>query len=135
MHQATRLASRIASVFAFSALSLTLVSSAWADTKDRSHEPRPPKAAASTATPAASAASGAMGCGMMTPPDCEKRQEEMKKIRETKDPAERQKMMDKHHKEMHDEHMGKDGMGKGGMGMGKGGMGMGASAPMMGASK
>lgn len=110
MHQATRLASLLA-------LSLTLAGGTLAQAKER-----PKAASAPMATPAAS---GAMGCGMMTPPDCEKRQEEMKKIRETKDPVERQKRMDKHHKEMHDEHMGKEHMGKGGMGMG-----MGASAPM-----
>jgi len=56
-----------------------------------------------------------MNCGMAK--DCAKRQEEMKKIRETKDPAKRQEMMNKHHKEMHDQHMGKGGMGMMGQGM------------------
>ncbi|MDE2402980.1 MAG: hypothetical protein KGL90_15080 [Burkholderiales bacterium] len=53
----------------------------------------------------------------------------MKKIHGTKDLAKRQKLMDKHMKEMH-EHMDKNGgMDKSGnMGM-MGGQGMGASAP------
>ena len=84
-------------------LSLMISSAAWAAVKDKksAHEAHHPAVAAS-------AASGPMNCGMAK--DCAKRQEEMKKIRETKDPAKRQEMMNKHHKEMHDQHMGKGGM-------------------------
>ena len=98
-------------------LSLMISSAAWAAVKDKksAHEAHHPAVAASAASMAASAASGPMNCGMAK--DCAKRQEEMKKIRETKDPAKRQEMMNKHHKEMHDQHMGKGGMGMMGQGM------------------
>lgn len=84
-------------------LSLLMTSAAWAAVKDKksAHEAHHPAAAAS-------AASGPMNCGMAK--DCAKRQEDMKKIRDTKDPAKRKEMMNKHHKEMHDQHMGKGGM-------------------------
>lgn len=91
-------------------LSLLMTSVAWAAVKDKksAHEAHHPAAAASAASMAASAASGPMNCGMAK--DCAKRQEDMKKIRDTKDPAKRKEMMNKHHKEMHDQHMGKGGM-------------------------
>jgi hypothetical protein len=83
-------------------LSLMISSAAWAAVKDKksAHEAHHPAVAASAASMAASAASGPMNCGMAK--DCAKRQDEMKKIRDTKDPAKR--------KEMHDQHMGKGGM-------------------------
>lgn len=101
-------------------LSLLMTSAAWAAVKDKkaAHEAHHPAVAASAASMAASAASGPMNCGMAK--DCAQRQEDMKKIRETKDPAKRKEMMNKHHKEMHEQHMGQGGM--------MGGQGMAASA-------
>lgn len=88
-------------------LGLLISSAAGAAVKDKksAHEAHHPAVAASAAS---MAASGPMNCGMAK--DCAKRQDEMKKIRDTKDPAKRKEMMNKHHKEMHDQHMGKGGM-------------------------
>ncbi|MGE5452961.1 MAG: hypothetical protein ACM3VZ_14095 [Acidobacteriota bacterium] len=119
MHHTSRIATLLA-------LSCLLSAPVWAAAKAKT----PAKAASVAESASAAASASTMGCGMLTPPECDKRQAEMQKIRDTKDPVERRKLMEQHRQEMHDSHMGRGGMGKGGMGMG-----MGASAPMMGASK
>lgn len=100
-------------------LALAAMGSAWAQTKEE-HKAHHPQAAsaASAPVPVASAASRMSGMGDMH----QKHQDEMKAIQRTKDPVKRQKLMDKHMKDMH-ERMGKSG------GMGMMGQGMGASAP------
>jgi len=77
-------------------LVLTAVGSTSAHTKDDDHEAHHPQ-------PAASMASMPAGMGGMHDIH-EKHQKEMKQIHATKDPVKRQKLMDKHMKEMH-EHM------------------------------
>ncbi|MDI1260822.1 hypothetical protein [Aquabacterium sp.] len=110
MHTPTKLISTL--IFALAA-----VGSSFAQGKEEDHKAHHPQAAASMASKPA-------GMGSMHDMH-EKHQKEMTKIHGTKNAAKRQKLMDKHMKEMH-EHMDQNGgMDKdGNMGM------MGKDAPM-----
>jgi hypothetical protein len=113
-------------------LALAAAGSAWAQATADEHAAHHPAAAAAASAPApapAPAAQASMPGGMHDMKAMhEKHQKEMKQIHGTKSAAKRQKLMDKHMKEMH-EHMDKNGgMDKAG-GMGMMGQGMGASAP------
>jgi hypothetical protein len=125
MHTPTKLISSLM-------LALVAIGNASAQTKEEDHKAHHPQAAASASAPAPAAdmASKPAGMGGMDGMHemHDKHQKEMKKIHGTKDPAKRQKLMDKHMTEMH-EHMDKNGgMDKSGN-MGMMGQGMGASAP------
>ena len=113
-------------------LALAAVGSASAQTKEEDHKAHHPQVAASASAPVPATDSASKPAGMDGMDGMhemhEKHQKEMKKIHGTKNPAKRQKLMDKHMKEMH-EHMDKNGgMDKKGN-MGMMGQGMGESAP------
>lgn len=110
-------------------LALVAIGGASAQTKEEAHKAHHPQTAASASgeTPAADMTSKPAGMGSMHDMHA-RHQEEMKRIQAIKDPAKRQKLMDKHMKEMH-EHMDKNG------GMDKGSnMGMMATKPMQDAA-
>jgi hypothetical protein len=109
-------------------VALAAAGSACAQATTDEHAAHHPAVAAAASAPAP-AAQASMPGGMHDMKAMhEKHQKEMKQIHGTKSAAKRQKLMDKHMKEMH-EHMDKNGgMDKAG-GMGMMGQGMGASAP------
>jgi Skp family chaperone for outer membrane proteins len=109
-------------------LALAAAGSAWAQAATDEHAAHHPAVAGAASAPAP-AAQASMPGGMHDMKAMhEKHQKEMKQIHGSKSAAKRQKLMDKHMKEMH-EHMDKNGsMDKAG-GMGMMGQGMGASAP------
>lgn len=98
-------------------LALAAAGSACAQAKADEHAAHHPAVAAASSAPAPAAQSSMPGGMHDMKAMHEKHQKEMKQIHGTKSAAKRQKLMDKHMKEMH-EHMDKSG-----------GMGMGASAP------
>ena len=94
MHTPTQLMSTLI-------LALAAIGGASAQVKEEDHKAHHPEAAASVPAP--------KPAGMHDMH--EKHQKEMKKIHGTKDHAKRQKLMDKHMKEMHEHMDKKDGMG------------------------
>jgi hypothetical protein len=102
MHTPTKLISILV-------LTWSAIGSAGAQTKEEEHKAHHPKSTATAAMPTPVADMASKPGGMHDMHDMhERHQKEMKKIHGTKDPAKRQKLMDKHMKEMH-EHMDKHG--------------------------